>query len=160
MSVNPAHKPGAATPLSPDASTKENQDWFTIWEIGLRDNNPEKRWSGLLGMIDSAQTYLEEEPFLQPLLELAFWEATETLTPRHPRKQFVMNLFVTLCTWEGYLKVTRTFIWLWIWGWIEMIYQRRGMTARVENLTIQRERIRAIRSTDTAKATPSNTAFQ
>lgn len=160
MPIEPAHKPDAANPLSPDASTEENQDWFNIWQIGLDDNNSEKRWTGLLGMIDSAQTYVEEEQLLQPLLELAFWEATETLSPRHPRKQFVMNLFVTLSTWEGYLQVTKTFIWICIWGWIEMISQRSGMTARVENLTVQRERIRAIRSADTIKATPLKQGLQ
>src|SRR5579862_5469634 len=160
MPIEPAHNLDVANPLSPDASTEENQDWFNIWQIGLQDNNSEKRWSGLLGMINSAQTYVEEEQLLQPLLELAFWEAAETLPPGHPRKQFVMNLFLTLSTWKGYLQVTQTFIWLCIRGWIDMLSQGSGMTARVENLTVQRERIRAMRSRDTIRATPSKSDLQ
>jgi len=160
MPIQPTHKLGVADSLSPDASMEENQDWFNIWQIGLHDDNSEKRWSGLLGMINSAQTYVEEEQLLQPLLELAFWEAAETLSLGHPRKQFVMNLFLTLSTWEGYLQVTKTFIWLFIRCWIDMLSQRSGMTARVENLTVQRERIRAMRSSDTTKATPSKSDLQ
>ena len=95
-------------------------------------------------MIDSSQTYAEEEKYLQSLLELAFWEATETLSPSHPRKLVVMNLFMTLSTWEGYLRVTGTYMKLWFWGCVEAVYRPREMTARIENLTVQRERIRTI----------------
>jgi hypothetical protein len=142
---------GGTTDRVSENTNDEDKSWFQIWENGLRENKSEQRWAGLLGMIDSARTYLDDEQFLQPLLELGFWEAAETLPPSHPRKEMVMNLFMTLSTWEGYLRVTWTYMALWFWGAVELVYRRRGMTARMENLTVHREQIRTAMRSNTIR---------
>lgn len=153
MSGNPA--------LSLSGNTNDgDKSWFQIWEDGLRANNAEKRWAGLFGLIDAAEIYADEEQYLQPLLELAFWEATETLSPSHPRKHVVMNLFMTLSTWEGYLRVTWTYMKLWWRGWVETVFRSGGISARMENLVAQREQIRTAMRSKNITSDMSNAGLQ
>jgi hypothetical protein len=128
----------------PDFQTDEEY-CFVEWDEGVRYNLAEKRWTGLLGMIKTSQlSSVRDEEKLQPLLELAFWEAFETLHPSHPRKVLVMNAFVALSTWEGYLRVSLRVVKLWFWRWIQLWRGGNWKQINMNNLRLQREYVRAL----------------
>jgi hypothetical protein len=124
---------------------KDAVHWFNEWDEGVRHNVGEKRWTGLLGMIKTSQLGLErDEEKLQPLLELAFWEAIETLGPSHPRKELVMNAFIALSTWEGYLRVSFQVVRFWFCRWIQLWRGGNGKQVGENNLRELRDHVRTL----------------
>jgi hypothetical protein len=127
------------------AFNKDEVYWFTDWDDGVRHKVEEKRWAGLLGMIKTSQVGPErDEENLQLLLELAFWEAIETLRPSHPRKELVMNAFVALSTWEGYLRVSLQVVKLWFCRWIQLLRGGNWKQVGANNLQEHREYVRTL----------------
>lgn len=142
--VSPEHSTDTETHPRPNFQT-DDEYWFAEWDEGVRDNLAEKRWTGLLGMIKTSQlSSVRDEEKLQPLLELAFWEAFQTLPPSHPRKVLVMNAFTALSTWEGYLRVSLRVVKLWFWKWIHLWRGGNWKQVNMNNLRLQRKYVRAL----------------